>query len=287
MCIYPHLQRTLTIVLISAPGVKLIFISSALYGIVLLSVQIAAERSARRCPGPGSAHSVRYMLINYLKEIPLFAHLKDAQLKEIAARCKKVLFGKGETIFHKTDMSTDLYIVDSGTLKAVLSDDDGDEIVLARFEAGAFFGELSLLDGQGRSATIVADTDSELSVLSQPVFLELVTRDPKIAIALMTTLVGRLRNADEKIESLAFQEVGERLIRALLDGSSREERVPKGFLTGTKRTHKELASMIGSSREAVSKYMKHLAAAGVIREAEGHMLIAANALDHLNHRSSA
>jgi len=225
------------------------------------------------------------MLINYLKEIPLFTHLKDAQLREIASRCKKVLFKKGQVIFHKTDMSTDLYIVDSGTLKAVLSDDDGDEIVLARFEAGAFFGELSLLDGQGRSATIVADSDSALSVLSQPVFLELVTKDPKIAIALMTTLVGRLRKADEKIESLAFQEVGERLIRALLDGSGRQDGAPKGFLAGAKRTHKELASMIGSSREAVSKCMKLLTSTGVVREAEGQMLIAENALEQLKLRS--
>jgi CRP/FNR family transcriptional regulator, cyclic AMP receptor protein len=226
------------------------------------------------------------MLINYLKEIPLFTHLKDVQLKEIASRCKKVRFKKGEVIFHKTDMSTDLYIVDSGTLKAVLLDDDGDEIMLARFEAGAFFGELSLLDGQGRSATIVADTDSELSVLSQPVFLELVTKDPKIAIALMTTMVGRLRNADEKIESLAFQEVGERLIRALLDGSSREDKGAKGFLKSAKRTHKELAGIIGSSREAVSKCMKVLVTSGIVKEAEGYMLIAENALELLKHRPS-
>jgi CRP/FNR family transcriptional regulator, cyclic AMP receptor protein len=226
------------------------------------------------------------MLIKYLKEIPLFAHLKDAQLKEIASRCRKVLFKKGEVIFHKMDMSTDLYIVDSGALKAVLSDEDGGEIVLARFEAGAFFGELSLLDGQGRSATIVADSDSELSVLSQSVFLEMVTRDPKIAIALMTTVVGRLRKADEQIEALAFQEVGERLVRKLLDGSSREDKGAKGFLKGARRTHKELASMIGSSREAVSKCMKVLATRGIVKEAEGHMLIAENALEQLKLRPS-
>jgi len=226
------------------------------------------------------------MLIKYLKEIPLFAHLKDVQLKEIASSCRKVHFRKGEVIFHKTDMSTDLYIVDSGTLKAVLSDDDGDEMVLARFEPGAFFGELSLLDGQGRSATIVADADAELSVLSQPVFLELVNKDPRIAIALMTTLVERLRKADEKIESLAFQEVGERLIRALLDGASREDRGPKGFLAGARRTHKELAGVIGSSREAVSKCMKHLVSAGIVREAEGRMLVAENALEQIKHRSA-
>lgn len=225
------------------------------------------------------------MLINYLKQIPLFAHLKDAQLKAIASQCKKVLFKKGSVIFHMKDMSTDLYIVDAGRLKAMLSDDEGDEIVLAHFEKGAFFGELSLLDGKGRSATIVADSDSELSVLSQADFLGLLSKDPRIAIALMTTLVERLRKADEKIESLAFQEVSERLIRALLDGAKHDDS-GKGFLKRGKLTHKELSGMIGSSREAVSKCMKLLATNGIVRESEGHLLIAENALDQLKHRTS-
>ena len=219
------------------------------------------------------------MLIDYLKRIPLFAHLKDAQLRELASRCRKVQYRKGAIVFEKTDMSTDLYIVDSGSLKAVLTDVEGDEIVLARFEKGAFFGELSLLDGQGRSATIVADTDSELSVLSQPVFLELVTKDPRIAIALMTTMVGRLRKADDKIEALAFQEVAERLVRALLDVAAPDDKGARGFLKAGKRTHKELAGMIGSSREAVSKCMKLLASREIVREVDGHLLIAENALE--------
>jgi signal-transduction protein with cAMP-binding, CBS, and nucleotidyltransferase domain len=63
------------------------------------------------------------MLVEYLKNIPLFNHLKDAQLKEIAARCKNAQYKKGDTIFHKTDPSTDLYIVNSGKLKAVLLDE--------------------------------------------------------------------------------------------------------------------------------------------------------------------
>ena len=226
------------------------------------------------------------MLINYLKQIPLFSHLKDTQLKAIASQCKKVLFKRGSVIFQMKDMSTDLYIVDAGRLKAILSDDEGDEIVLANCEKGAFFGELSLLDGKGRSATIVADSDSELSVLSQGDFLELLNKDPKIAVALMTTLVERLRKADEKIESLAFQEVSERLIRALLDGAKHDDSCGKGFLKRGKLTHKELSGMIGSSREAVSKCMKLLATMGIVKESDGNLLIAENALEQLKHRSS-
>jgi CRP-like cAMP-binding protein len=225
------------------------------------------------------------MLIPYLKQIPLFSHLKDAQLKEIASRCTTATFRKGSVIFNRTDMSTDLYIVNSGSLKAVLIDEEGGEMVLARFGAGAFFGELSLIDGKGRSAAIVADADSELSVLNKDVFFDLLVKDPRIAIGLMTTLVERLRGADEMIESLAFQEVGERLVRTLLDGAARDGKTAAGFLRRDKLTHRELASRIGSSREAVSKCMKVLVSKGIVKESEGAFLIAENALEQIKNRT--
>jgi CRP-like cAMP-binding protein len=224
------------------------------------------------------------MLVDYLKNIPLFNHLKDAQLRKIAARCNTVQYKKSDVIFHKTDPSTDLYIVNSGKLKAVLVDEEGDEMVLAQFEKGAFFGELSLLDGKGRSATIVADRDSELSVLKQDVFLDLLYKNPRIAVELMTTLVGRLRKADEMIESLAFLEVGERLVRTFLESATGSGgRVP-GFLQTGRLTHRELGARIGSSREAVSKCMKVLSSKGIIREAEGCILIARDALGRLKEK---
>ncbi len=227
------------------------------------------------------------MLIQYLKQIPLFSHLRDTQLKEIAARCTDARVKKGTTVFQKTDMGTELYIVNSGTLKAVLIDDEGDEMVLARFEKGAFFGELSLLDGKGRSATIVADQDSELSVLTKVTFFQLMDKDPRIAVGLMTTLVERLRKADEMIESLAFQEVGERLVRTLVESSTGEDKVQKGFLRCEKKTHRELAALIGSSREAVSKCMKVLSTNGIVKESGGKLLIAENALQLLKNRATA
>jgi CRP/FNR family transcriptional regulator, cyclic AMP receptor protein len=220
------------------------------------------------------------MLIEYLKNIPLFKPLKDSQLKEIAARCKSARFHKGDVVFHKTDLSTDLYIVNTGKLKAVLIDEEGDEIVLAQFEKGAFFGELSLLDGKGRSATIVAEKDAELSVLKKDVFLDLLYKNPSISVELMTTLVDRLRKADEFIESLAFLEVGERLIRSLLDHAAADD-TGAAYLRVGKLTHKELAARIGSSREAVSKCLKVLTTKTIVKESEGNILIARNALERL------
>jgi CRP/FNR family transcriptional regulator, cyclic AMP receptor protein len=221
------------------------------------------------------------MLVNYLKNIPIFSHLKDPQLKEIAARCRTVRFKKSDVVFHKTDPSTDLYIVNSGKVKAVLIDDEGAEMVLAEFEKGAFFGELSLLDGKGRSASIVADADSELAVLNKDVFFDLLYKDPKIAVELITTLVERLRKADDMIESLAFLEVGERLIRTLLEGAAAERGSEAGYVKIAKLTHKDISARIGSSREAVSKCMKVLTAKGIIKEGKDSLLIAQDAMDRL------
>jgi len=221
------------------------------------------------------------MLIDYLKNIPIFSHLKDPQLKEIAARCRTVRFKKSDVIFHKTDPSTDLYIVNSGKVKAVLIDDEGAEMVLAEFEKGAFFGELSLLDGKGRSASIMADADSELAVLNKDVFFDLLYKDPKIAVELITTLVERLRKADDMIESLAFLEVGERLIRTLLEGGTAEGGSEAGYVKIAKLTHKDISARIGSSREAVSKCMKVLTAKGIIKEGKDSLLIAQDAMDRL------
>lgn len=221
------------------------------------------------------------MLLEYIKNIPLFKQLKDAQLKEVAARCKIARYRKGDVIFHKTDLSTDLYIVSSGKLKAVLADEEGGEILLAQFEKGDFFGELSLLDGKGRSATIIAVGDAELAVLKKDLFLDFLHKEPSVAVELMTTLVERLRKADELIESLAFLEVGERLVRALLETATPGGALSKGFLKAGKPTHKELAVRIGSLREAVSKCMKVLEIKGIVKEAEGQLLIAGNALERL------
>ena len=205
-------------------------------------------------------------------------------MRELAARCKSARFKKGEVIFHKTDLSTDLYIVNSGKLKAVLVDEEGDEMVIAQFAKGDFFGELSLLDGKGRSATIVADKDTELSILQKDVFLDVLYKNPRMSVELMATLVERLRKADEMIESLAFLEVSERLINALLETAAEETRV-SGFIKAGKLTHKELAARIGSSREAVSKCLKVLTTKCIVREADGNILIACDALDRIKDRA--
>ena len=221
------------------------------------------------------------MLSKYLKNIPIFSHLREADLEALAKRCKNLSFNKGDIVFYSSTSSTDLYIVLSGRLKAVLLGDDGGEIVLSTFRAGDFFGELSLIDGKGRSATIVADEASSVAVLQRRAFFDFLLKDPKIAIELMIILAGRLRKADEMIESLAFLEVSERLLKTILE-IARTEGVPcKDGIRLERLTHRELAGRVGASREAVSKCMKGLISKGIIKEEEGSFIFITKGIEDL------
>lgn len=137
------------------------------------------------------------------------------------------------------------------------------------------------MDGKGRSAIIVADTDAELAILKKDVFLDLLYKNPRNSVELMTILVDRLRKADEMIESLAFLEVGERPVRTLLEAAADDTTSTTGFRMTGKLTQKELAER--HSREAVSKYLMVLSGKGIVKESEGTILIAHNALERLRH----
>jgi CRP-like cAMP-binding protein len=141
--------------------------------------------------------------------------------------------------------------------------------------AGDFFGEMSLIDGKSRSANVVAEEETFLGILKRDRFLKTMKKDPDIAFDLLTAIVKRLRTADDMIETLAFLDVHDRLIKFLLRTSEGEEgRDENGFYRSKKRTHVELAQNIGSSRESVSKSLKVLAHKELVKDRDGYFLIA-------------
>ena len=213
-----------------------------------------------------------------LKEHHVFKSLSDNYLSRIAKDFIVFQVKKGETVFYQSDSSTDLYIVLDGTVRASLLNQDGQELVLAAFDKGDFFGEMSLLDGKPRSATMIVAEDSILGMLKREKFLSAVKNDPMIAIDLISALVQRLRMADDMIESLAFLDVSQRLMKLLLQIAKAEgEKDKSGFFRIKKLTHKELAARTGASREAISKVIKVLAFRDVVREDGDYFLISPDA----------
>ncbi len=214
------------------------------------------------------------LIEKFLKDIPVFKRISEKYIEQIVHDIKIVHCKKEGPVFHQSDKTMDLYIVLEGTVKASLIDDDGKELILATFKQGEFFGEMSLLDGIPRSATVIAEEDATLGVLKRETFLTAIKQNPMIALDLIAILVKKLRETDALVESLIFFDVDDRLIRLLLEiAKVQGEKVENGFYKIRKLTHKELAARIGSSRVAISKTMKNLNIRKKVVEENGYFLI--------------
>ncbi len=208
-------------------------------------------------------------LLNILRRLPIFSKVSESSLRKIAGKFVTIKFRKNEVVFYQNEESTDLYVVLSGKLRAVVENEEGKELLLATFKRGDFFGEMSLFDGKPRSATVIAEEESLLALLSRDEFLKLLKEEPTIAIEIIVSLVRRLRRADETIEALAFLDVGERILKFLKEVGEREGE----YVRVKKLKHRELAQRVGASREAVTKALKVLIHRKILKEEGDYLLL--------------
>lgn len=215
------------------------------------------------------------------RRLPILKGLSSHSAKRLLSDFYVVRASKDEVIFHHYDQSTDLYLIINGAVKACLVNPEGHELILATFHTGDFFGEMSLMDGKPRSATMVSVGDTVLGVLKRERFLNAIKDDPMIAIDLLSAIVSRMRMSNEMIEALAFLDVSQRLVKTLVQNSKVDgERTKDGHIIIKKLTHRELAAHTGASREAVSKAMKVLAFKNILIEKDGYFLLSPEA-EHL------
>jgi len=213
-----------------------------------------------------------------LRNVPLFSVLPESQLALLTGVVGRRSFPRGATIISAGDMTDSLYIIISGRLKVMMSDDEGREVILAILNPNEFFGEMGLLDDSPRSATVVALEACELLYLSKRDFKKCLEDNFELALTMMRGLVKRLREADKKIGSLALMDVYGRVARLLLEMSE----IIEGEKVVTKKLAKQdIAKMIGASREMVSRVMKDLQLSGYI-EVRGNTLVIRDELHNLD-----
>jgi CRP/FNR family transcriptional regulator, cyclic AMP receptor protein len=199
-------------------------------------------------------------LIPVLQRVPLFSQLSAPELQRVVDVARERAYPRNSVILFEDDPGDALYVVATGQVKVVLIGEDGREVILSVMGPGEFFGEMSLLDDEPRSAHVIAMEDSSLAVLRREDFEGLLTATPQIALALLREMSRRLRRADEKVGSLVLLDVQGRVARLLLDMAAEEggERITRRL------THHTIAQMIGSSRETVSRTMRDLTDKGLI-----------------------
>ena len=200
-----------------------------------------------------------------LTNVPLFADLDAVELDQLAQLCRQRLISKGNVIFYEDDPGTSCYIIVSGKVKIVVNADDGREHILGVLQENDFFGEMSLIDGQPRSASAICVEDTQVLVIQRDEFLKLLRSNPEIALKLLTALSLRLRATDRNLESLAFLSAPGRVARLLLElGRELGERGPEGLSFTHNMTRQELASLAGTSRETLTRVLMDYQDRGII-----------------------
>ena len=188
------------------------------------------------------------------RRVPLFSGLEDDDLQSLISATTRRKFPKEGVVFFEHDLGDALFMIVSGRVKVTILSDDGRETILAVLSDDDFFGEMSLLDNEPRSATAIAMQDTEMVVLRQRDFLSIVEKRPRVAINLLAVLSSRLRKANQQIGNLALHDVYGRVARILLEMASETgKRREDGRVAFRRPTHQEIANMIGATRETVSR----------------------------------
>lgn len=197
----------------------------------------------------------------HFTDIPLFAGLNNEQLAYLESLAHPFTYPKNSLIITQGEHSQSLYIVIEGRLKVIASDADGRQTLLAFLNKNDFFGEMSLLDGQPRSATVMPTEPSKVLCLTLDGFEKFIERYPDTLLPMLKALALRLRTLDETIFSLSTLDVYGRVARILLQEAQETE---EGLVV-PRMTHQDIAEMVGSSREMVSRILKDLRDGGYIR----------------------
>ena len=196
-----------------------------------------------------------------LRNVPLFSGLDESELERLSRVAGRKRAARNEQVVRAGEGADSLLILLTGRAKVTNFDEDGREIILAWLGPGEFFGEMGLIDGSPRSASVVAVENCELMTIGKNEFQRCMQDNFQVAQKLMQILVRRLREADRHIESLALLDVYGRVARLLLDLSEEED---GKRLVKKKISKQDMARMIGASREMVSKVMRDLEIGGYI-----------------------
>ena len=214
-------------------------------------------------PRAGDATINRWRAL--LTQSSLFHGLDPSALDDLTRRLQVRTRRAGALLVEEGEPGDAMFVVLEGRAKVVLFGENGREVTLSLLGPGDFFGEMALLDGAARSANVVADEAVTLLQLSRDAFVDHLRRHPQTAINLLGELSRRLRRADQAISDLTLCDVSHRLVRTLerLARKDGEERAD-GVLLRRRPTQQDLANMVGSCRETISRTFTSLVKQGLM-----------------------
>jgi CRP/FNR family cyclic AMP-dependent transcriptional regulator len=209
-----------------------------------------------------------------LGKIPIFASLGNEDRRSLARQIDRRSFRKGTLLFRRGETGDALYIIIRGQIRIFASTRKGNEITLALLGPGEFFGEMALLDRQTRSANAETTEDTELHVLDRDNFFSFLMHKESALRALLHALSQRLRRTDDLLTEACFLQISHRLARKLVELSekvSAAEGAPASYNICT--TQREIAGLIGATRESVNKELTVLRRKGLVQTFRNRIII--------------
>jgi len=209
-----------------------------------------------------------------LRGAPLFAVLQPAELEQLVGIVSEHRFARGTTIIERGREGSSIFVLATGRARATAVSAGGREVTLSIVEPGMTFGELSLLDGQPRSATVAAMDDCLTLVIERRDFLPFLRAHADLALRLLGVLCERLRQTSLALEEIALMDLPARLARLLIKLAQQYGVAgPRGLRIRLKLTQTDLSTLVAATRESVNKQLRSWREDGLLDEEEGYLVI--------------
>jgi CRP/FNR family cyclic AMP-dependent transcriptional regulator len=204
------------------------------------------------------------MKVDLIRSVPLFSTLTDSEFNQLSHIFVLRSYRKNQIIFLEEETGTYMYLVLSGKVKVSKAATAGKETILAIHRAGDFFGEMSLLDGKTAPATVSAMEDAKIISVSGADFHKYLLHNEKVMLQIINVLCARLRQVWQT-QSLSSSTADARIRMGIYDLAKKHGiRDAHGTIIDLKITHQELAEMVGTSRETVTRVLARLRDDGII-----------------------
>jgi CRP/FNR family cyclic AMP-dependent transcriptional regulator len=203
-----------------------------------------------------------------LKRVAVLAGVGDHKLARLAYACRHRNYDRGSAILAVGEAADGVYVLLAGRAKIVFEDDEGRQITLGLIEPNEVFGHGDVFDQSACAAGITALATCETLYMPKRAFLDCIDGSFDAAIAMLRTTLARLSRADSKIATLGLLDVHARVARLLVESA---EEIDGQWIVGL--GSEEIARSVAASREMVSRVVKRMAGAGLLRRKKRKTMI--------------
>ena len=212
-------------------------------------------------------------LVAFLRNTAFFGSLSDEALTTLVKHAQVRTFPKGTVIYRRGEPGTSLMVIVSGRIKIANVSPEGREVVLNFLRAGDVSGEIAVLDGRERTADAVALEATDALIISARDLLPMLIAHPDALLGVSRLLCEKLRTASAIVED-STREMRSRAAKGLLRLAERHGKDSnRGILVDLLLSQQDLGNYLGISRENVSRQLRQLRFANVIRVEEGHIVL--------------